>query len=295
MLLERLWFIFIVLPSVIGAWVGKNKNTRPRPVAQSFENKEELMKSTFWQKVLQGNGKYGGADAVAYLRELNSSLYFLESAKPDPLTSQGIRTKFSRKSKHDHVLGLIEVQFGEGHDMCLDDVPVSPCISSRFSTGGASFQQSYGKTLGLDITIAPEVSALVAALGITLSGTYDALSLSYGVTGGITCNIPVGGVAQVFGLINYKVFPHARKRFLTFYEARDQFDESEWESIELDNPNFKKFGAVFFDKNTALHHQCVTDIEDLECDLYEHIWKSRGDREELDGLGGLALAQEVHA
>lgn len=243
---------------------------KPTPVSKTFENTNELLESPFWENLI--NSKDTGAleSTVIYIEELNSVYHFKSSQyiKAQKKRHSGRRFRFKKASARERV-EMVEVQYGEGKSANLNNVPISNCVSSVLSSGGASYSLTYTWKSGLTVTLSPKIAVEIASLGITLTANNDALSLSYSTVGGISCNAPAGGKVQVFSSIKYKYFPEAKKRDVTFLRGNDDFTNDEWANFESDNPKYKSLGPVFFDLSAIPQAECVTEEDDLQCEDYQ--------------------------
>lgn len=263
------------------------------PVKQEFNSQEELVGSPFWKNLQKRKIPSIARSTAIYIKDTQSTYYF-KSSEWENVNSQSVDEeevddedvndddvelaklpKFRKpgKGSNKRDIDLVEVQYGKSEEKSILDVPISHCVSSVFSSGGGSYSQSYTWKQGLSLSITPKLSALVAAVGVTVSGSFDSLSLGFSSTGSISCNAPPGGKVQVFSSIKYLFFPLARKRDVVFRSGDHDFDTGRWSKVTggKGNSEYNKFGAVFFDLSVIPHHQCVTKPEYLSCSDYSNV------------------------
>lgn len=253
-------------------------------IRRQFANPAELFESVFWKNVLRKKDAMVAKSTVVMLEDTQSSFYFkssefedigkrqddeeFEEVEENPsessfnVSASAIREKI-KKLRPTREVDLVEVQYGDPHDAYLPNIPVSYCVSSALSSGGASYSQSYTWKHGLDISITPKLSVGIQPLGATFVVKPDALSLSFSTSGSVNCNAPPGGKVQVFTSVAYKFFPAARKRDVVYRDGK--FDTGDWAPVRSENPAYLRFGAVFFDVSSIPPHQCVTKPEFLQC------------------------------
>lgn len=226
-----------------------------------FQNKEDMFSSDLWNSLLKRKIPLIAKSTVIYVNETSSVYHFRESEMQESKEKRAFWTSNKRDIK------LLEVQYGEKESNHVQGIPISSCISSKLSSGGASYTQSYqvGQSLTLDLD--PSLSLSLMQIGATISvGTND-LILSLSNTGGITCNANPGRRVQVFGSFDYVHFPNARKRKVSFSKGNSDFNVGKWVLIITSKPNFREYGAIFYDLSKIPNFYCVDDEMLLSCDI----------------------------
>lgn len=254
------------------------------PVLKEFETMESLTNSPFWKNLQKQKDPIVAKSTAIKIKESDSIFYFkssewVDTNQVEELEVQGLikRPKLGRPSSKDKYreIAMVEVQYGDSETKEVLDIPVSHCVSSVFSSGGATYSQSYTWKQKLSISITPQLSMMVAAIGASFSGSMDAVALSYSSTGGISCKAKPGGKVQVFSSIKYRFFPLARKRDVVIGGGSTDLERSEWSRIKSETGSgkgtFDMFGPIFFDLTTIPHHQCVTKAEYLDCDNPQNV------------------------
>lgn len=252
--------------------------------SKSFKTEKELIESTFWKELVKKKDPSVAESTVIYLVDSNT-VYHFAASETDPNGVYGLPGWMSSKRN----IELLQVEYGKGFRASVEDIPVSPCMSSVISSGGGSFSQSYtwGQTLSLKLS--PSISLNSALLGLTLNTQMDTLDVSYSSTGGILCNAPPGGKVQVFSTVSYMYFPEARKRDVLFRGKLDKFEpSSNWTRIANEESKYSKFGAVFFDMSYIPQHECVTKSQFLLCGENERTLDMNN--RSLNLMKGLELA-----
>ncbi|KAK6454158.1 uncharacterized protein RJT20DRAFT_148218 [Scheffersomyces xylosifermentans] len=226
--------------------------------SRSFTSEDSLFKSEFWKRMQKEKDPQTAESTVIYLEDSNTVLYFGESE----VNRNEKRNPF-RKHGPTRDVDMIEVDFGPKEQKFIYNMPVSMCVSSKLSSSGASYTQSYKWTNAITIGIDVHIGVSVYLAGVSLSAGNDDLSLSYTNTGSITCNAAPGKSVQVFGSFIYAFFPHAKKRNVIL--AKTRVSSGPWAKIASSKPDFRKYGAVFFDLFGSPNYFCVDKEEKLKC------------------------------
>lgn len=225
-----------------------------------FASENDLFKSEFWKKLQKGKDPATAMTTAIYIEDTGATLYFGPSEYRDDLEKRNPW----RKPKSREV-EMLEVQFGDKKKAHVTDIPVSWCVSSKLSSSGASYTQSYKWTKAITVSIDIHTSVNVYTAGAGVSAGNDDLSISLSNTGSITCNAAPGKKVQVFGSFAYAFFPFAKKRSVIFSKSR--VSNGPWAKVVHGNPRLKSFGAIFFDLSSGPpNYFCVDDPNKLSCD-----------------------------
>lgn len=267
----------VFLPGSFNATNGRViAEVQSSPLAHSFGSKEEMLRLPFWKNIVKQRNPAVAKSTVIYIRDTNTTLFFQDSE----LEASAQSFPFFGKKSRD--VEMTEVAWGLSEEKVVEGVPISRCVSSKFSSGGGSYSHSYTWKRLLSVTVSPKVSLSLVALGATLSGSLGSLGLSFSSTGSISCSAPAGGKVQVFTTIRYRTFPFAKKRRVT-YSGHD-VETGEWVSFEDGDEEYRRFGPVFFDLSSVPNHHCVSKPEYLRCDELNRILDLDGDSDPRAGL-----------
>lgn len=267
----RLFFCCLCWLNICALGLGSAAKDVPRTF--SFATKDELFQSKYWKELFKQRDIKTLRNNVIHIRDLDSIIYIRESNAANSRLKKPALSVLSKLHLHKNYLELTEVQYGDGESDTIEGTPVSSCVSSELSSGGATYAHSYQYLQGLTLSLGPEISLEAAQLGVTLTENNDGLSLTYSSTGSITCTAPDNGRVQVFASMKYKFFPKARKREMVFYRGDTDFHAGAWSMITSEDETFKGKGAAFFDLKSIPFHECVTEEDLLQCDKYKSISK----------------------
>lgn len=268
---SRFFFCWLCWLNVFA--LGLDSAAKDVPCTFSFATKNELFRSKYWKELFTQQDIKALRNNIIHIYELNSIIHIRGSNHASSRLKRPALSVLTKLHLHKSYLELTEVQYGAGESDIIEGTPVSSCISSEFSSGGATYAHSYQYLQGLTLSLGPEISLEAAQLGVTLTENNDGLSLTYSSTGSITCSAPNNGRVQVFASMKYKFFPKARKREMVFFRGDKDFHAGEWSMITNEDETLKGKGAAFFDLKSVPFHECVTEEGLLQCDKYKSISK----------------------
>ena len=228
---------------------------------QRFDTEDEFLQSQFWRAIAAQKNPTVAANTVIQIQNGNRVLHFAGSE----ITNNGFSGMPDWIYKRN--VELMEVDYGKVIAYSEKNVPISRCISTRFSSSGGTHSLSFKTGQKLSILVDPKISVSLALVGATVSTGINALDITTSLSTSITCTIPSGQQVQVMSSRDFLYFPEAKKRPITYIGKLGKFGKvGKWENMESDYTTQGKIsGVLLFDSSLVPSLECVSLESEQKC------------------------------
>ncbi|KAK6205252.1 uncharacterized protein RJT21DRAFT_117737 [Scheffersomyces amazonensis] len=235
-------------------------------ITLDYNNEKALLSSPFWKEVVKKKDPDIANKYYIYLKKEQVILAFADSERlPDK------EKRFPSRGNKERKVDLVAINTGAPHKLKAKRIPISPCVSSKQSSSGASFTQSHNwsKSLSLSFGISGQAKSDYLFVFNLSAGIRGAISLSS--TGSITCTAGPGKTVQVFGSIGYVTFPNIVQKEVRYAHKSLNLKDGTWKKIKDTKPTLANFGAILFDLENPPSYSCVDDPKLLRCGRGEYV------------------------